>query len=89
MRIELDMPEGLEEQLTNIVLMATKQAMEQYQKEVSVKDWMSIKEGASYAGVSVNTFNKFRIMGLKICELDGVKRVSRKEIDNFLVSNSN
>lgn len=88
MRIELDMPEGLEEQLTNVVLMATKQAMEQYQKVLFAKDWMSIQEGASYAGVSVNTFGKFRVMGLKICEIDGVKRVSRKEINKFLESYS-
>jgi hypothetical protein len=82
------MPEGLEEQLTNVVFMATKQAMEQHQKVLFANDWMSIKEGASYAGVSVNTFSKFREMGLKVCEIDGVKRVSRKEINEFLESNS-
>lgn len=82
------MPQGLEEQIKTVVLMATKQAMEQHQKVLFAKDWMSIKEGASYAGVSVNTFNKFRKIGLKICELDGVKRVSRKEINEFLESYS-
>lgn len=47
-------------------------------------EWMSIKEGAKYARVSYNTFMKFRTRGLKISEIDGVKRVSRKEIDKFL-----
>lgn len=51
-------------------------------------EWMSIKEGAKYADVSFNTFMKFRTMGLKISEIDGVKRVSRKEIDHFLESHS-
>ena len=46
--------------------------------------WLALKDGAKYAGVSYNTFLKFRGMGLKICEVDGVKRVSRKEIDSFL-----
>lgn len=51
-------------------------------------EWMTLKEGANYAGVSYNTFMKFRTLGLKVCEVDGVKRVSRKEIDTFLRSNS-
>lgn len=52
------------------------------------KEWMSLKEAASYAGVSYNTLIKFRLMGLKICEIDGIKRVSRKEIDRFLEGHS-
>lgn len=51
-------------------------------------EWMSITEASKYVGVSFNTFSKFRSMGLKICEIDGIKRVSRKEIDNFLENHS-
>lgn len=53
-----------------------------------VKQWISLKEAAKYAGVSYNTFIKFRTLGLKVCEIDGVKRVSRKEIDRFLEEHS-
>ena len=53
-----------------------------------LKEWMTISDAAKYAGVSYNTFIKFRQMGLKVCEIDGIKRVSRKEIDRFLDSNS-
>lgn len=52
------------------------------------KQWMSISEAAKYAGVSYNTFMKFRSMGLQICEIDGIKRVSKDEIDTFLKTNS-
>ncbi|WP_144513063.1 helix-turn-helix domain-containing protein [Bacillus sp. FJAT-22090] len=51
-------------------------------------EWMSLKEGAKYADVSYNTFMKFRLKGLKVSEVDGVKRVSRKEIDKFLENHS-
>lgn len=51
-------------------------------------DWLSLKDAAKYAGVSYNTFITFRHMGLKVCEIEGIKRVSRKEIDNFLESHS-
>lgn len=55
---------------------------------VIVREWLSLKEAAKYAGVSYNTFIKFRLRGLKICEVEGIKRVSRKEIDRFLEEHS-
>lgn len=47
-------------------------------------EWMSLKEAAIYLNVSPNTLKKFRVLGLKISEIDGVKRVSKKEINRFL-----
>ncbi|MEK4627354.1 MAG: DNA-binding protein [Solibacillus sp.] len=88
MRIELEMPEGLEEQLRNIVLDTVKDAFNTFVGQTTAKEWMSIKEGADYAGVSFNTFKKYRMLGLKVCEIDSVKRVSKAEIDNFLTRNS-
>ena len=88
MRIEFDMPKGLEEQLKTLVLTATKEALEQAQKQQIQKQWMSLKEGCEYAGVSYNTFMKYRELGLKVCEIDGVKRISKQAIDEFFIKNS-
>ncbi|WP_438297875.1 hypothetical protein [Sporosarcina sp. FA15] len=88
MRIELDMPQGLEIQLKELMLTSMKEAIEQHKNSQLTKNWMSLKEGALYAGVSYTTFMKFRTMGLKVCEIDGVKRVSKKEINSFLETNS-
>lgn len=52
------------------------------------KEWLSLKEAATYAGVSYNTFIKFRELGLKVAEIEGIKRVSRKEIDTFFENHS-
>jgi hypothetical protein len=66
------------------------EAMEDYQKHhTTTKEWMSIKEAYEYIGVSNNTFMKYREMGLKVCEIEGIKRVSKEEIDNFLNQFSN
>ncbi|RSK28521.1 DNA-binding protein [Bacillus sp. HMF5848] len=73
-------------ELKNLILTTLEQVLKEYQPKKS--EWMSLKEGASYANVSYNTFIKFREMGLKVCEIDGVKRVSKTEIDNFLNSYS-
>lgn len=51
-------------------------------------EWLSLKEAAKYAGVSNNTFLNFRVEGLKVCEIGGIKRVSRKQINDFLESKS-
>lgn len=88
MILHLEMPNGLEEQLKRVVIEATRLAIEEQQKKLASKEWMSIKEGAAYAGVSYNSFMKFREMGLKVCEIDGIKRVSKKEINLFLEENS-
>ena len=65
--------------LQNMVSSTIQQVVNSYQP----KEWLSLKEGASYAGVSYNTFLKFREMGLKVTEIDGIKRVSKSTIDSF------
>lgn len=82
------MPIGLEEQLKAVVITATREAIEQTQKRLVAKEWFSLKEACEYAGVSYNSFIKFRNRGLKVCEIEGIKRVSKKEIDSFLEKNS-
>lgn len=47
-------------------------------------EWMSLKEATIYLNGSPNTLKKFRVMGLKISEIDWFKRVSKKEINRFL-----
>lgn len=84
MKVELDLFPELEKQLKMLVYKATREAINGSTEESVSKEWMSLKEGAAYAGVSYNSFMKFRTMGLEICEIDGIKRVSKKEIDNFL-----
>lgn len=88
LKIELSMPSGLEEQIKSVVIQATNQAINEYYGKQATKEWMSVKEACSYIGVSYNTLSKYRQMGLRICEIDGVKRISKKEIDNFLEKHS-
>lgn len=76
----------LEEEFKNLIITTLDQVIKEYRSKTS--EWMSLKEGAKYVGVSYNTFIKFRVMGLKVSEIDGIKRVSKKEIDNFLNSQS-
>lgn len=75
-----------ETHMEEVILKALNKAIASNREPKS--EWMSLKEAAKYAGVSYNTLIKFREKGLKVSEIDGVKRVSRKEIDLFLESHS-
>lgn len=77
-----EVSKSLENILTELIINCTNQAIKS-QHFVS-KEWFSLSEASKYAGVSHNTFVKFRKSGLRVCEIDGIKRVSKKEIDRFL-----
>lgn len=77
-----------EKQIETLVLNTTEKAIEKFYTKIATKEWMSIKEACKYANVSNVTFQKFRTLGLRIAEIDGIKRVSKKEIDRFLETNS-
>lgn len=89
MKFEIELPQlTLEKQIEAVVLSTTEKAIEKFHQKNTSKEWFSLKEGAAYAGVSYNTFMKFRTLGLKVCEIDSIKRVSKKEIDYFLNKHS-
>lgn len=74
----------IEDLITDVV----HRTLQSIQQKFNYSEWMSLKEAAQYANVSYNTLMKFRVMGLKISEIEGVKRVSKKEIDRFLEQHS-
>jgi len=73
------------EQLTNII---EKQFDIHFSRLNTQTEWLDLKSGAKYAGVSYNTFIKFRKLGLQVAEVDGIKRVKRSHIDRFLKMHS-
>lgn len=77
-----EVSQSLENIVTELIINCTNKAIKS--QHFVLKEWFSLSEAANYAGVSHNTFVKFRKFGLKVCEIDGIKRVSKKEIDRFL-----
>lgn len=75
-------------ELEGIVMKAVHKALQAVHHEFTDSGWLSLKEGAKYAGVSYNTFLKYRQYGLQVCEIEGIKRISRKEIDRFFQEHS-
>lgn len=74
--------------IEEIVIKAVQKALQAAHHEFIDSGWLSLKEGAKYAGVSYNTLMKYRTLGLQVCEINGVKRISRKEIDRFFQEHS-
>lgn len=75
-------------EIEEIVIKAVQKALQAAQHEFVDSGWLSLKEGAKYAGVSYNTLIKYRQYGLQVCEIEGIKRISRKEIDRFFQEHS-
>lgn len=73
--------------LKSIMEAALKQVIQEH--KLVTKEWFSLKEAAEYIGVSNNTLAKYREMGLRVFVVEGVSRVSRKEINRFLETHSN
>ncbi|WP_217581546.1 DNA-binding protein [Lysinibacillus sp. GbtcB16] len=70
-------------EIEEIVIKAVQKALQAAQHEFVDSGWLSLKEGAKYAGVSYNMLIKYRQYGLQVCEIEGIKHISRKEIDRF------
>lgn len=87
MKMEVDLSNVLENELKKAILTSIRNAVDEF-KANTTQEWMTLKEGAEYAGVSYNTFIKFRKLGMCISEVAGVKRVSRAQIDEFLNQHS-
>ena len=85
MEIKLDITEEVEKKITSAVMRALENSNIQ---QLEQQNWVDLKAGAKYAGVSDNTFKKFRQQGLKVFKIDSVLRVSKAEIDRFLQENS-
>lgn len=88
MTTQLEMSAGLEKELQTVFLTTLRKAIQDLHQQNTSKEWMNLKEGAVYAGISNNTLTKYREMGLKVCEIEGVKRISKSEIDAFFSEHS-
>ncbi|MCM3382132.1 helix-turn-helix domain-containing protein [Shouchella rhizosphaerae] len=66
-----------------------KKIVEKVQLDSEVKPYMNKKEAAQSIGVSFNTFQKLKKMGLPIIEIDGIRLVRKQDIDNFLEKHKN
>ena len=49
--------------------------------------YMTKKQASLYVGCSFNTLQKFIRSGLKVISIDGVIRIDKKDVDEFLEAN--
>lgn len=80
----------LENRLVEAVLTAIQNKIHVPEKQSvgEVAEWMDLKTAAKYVGVSQGTFYNFRLHGLKVTEIDNVKRVNKSELDRFMKKHS-
>lgn len=82
---------NFEKRLVSAIVKAVQEKIElpPIETATTTEEWMNLKTAAKYLGVSENTLYKFRVRGLKILEIDNVKRVSKSDLERFIKKNSN
>lgn len=70
------------------VINEIKPSLEAIAKQLIQKEWLSLGEAAEYIGVSRSTLaTHFVNKGLAVSKIQQVKRISKKDIDEFLNEN--
>jgi hypothetical protein len=85
----MDIPLTLSEESLNVIhgvmLKSAQEAFSEVVRRQKYPRYMTIKDASSYAGVAVNTFRKdFINKGLKVIDPDGLKRIDKNDIDEFM-----
>jgi hypothetical protein len=88
MELKIDLAPGVSMALEAAAVRALEKAFEERSRKEMFPEWMDLKTGAKYVNVAYGTFIKFRELGLPVCEIDGIKRVSKSAINNFLTEYS-
>ncbi|CUS26830.1 Uncharacterized protein LACOL_1500 [Paucilactobacillus oligofermentans DSM 15707 = LMG 22743] len=86
MKMNLEVPNEFEEQIKVLMYKTASEAFESILRRERSSEWMTKKDAAVYAGISFNTIAKFiNGNGLKVSNVAGVQRISRKTLDQFLI----
>ncbi|WP_338450547.1 helix-turn-helix domain-containing protein [Niallia oryzisoli] len=85
--LPLQLPKEFLESYQQLLLKLARDSFERAKEGSTFKPYMNKKEASNYIGVSFNTLQKFIESGLPVIEVENVKLLSKKDIDEFLESN--
>lgn len=85
----MEIPLMLSEESLNVIrsvmLKSAQEAFSEVVQQQKYPRYMTIKNASGYAGVAVNTFRKdFIDKGLKVIDPNGLKRIDKNDIDEFM-----
>lgn len=66
---------------------AIQKASETETKRKELPRYMTKAQAAKYCGCSFNTFQKYVRAGLRVIQIDGITRIDKNDVDEFLEQN--
>lgn len=69
------------------IAQAIQKASETETKRRELPRYMTKAQAAEYCGCSFNTFQKYVRAGLRVIQVDGVTRIDKNDVDDFLEQN--
>lgn len=85
-QITFSLPDDAVSQLQTLMLNTATEAFKQAAAVQRLPEkWLNLGQAAAYAGVSRGTLTKFINQGLKVATIGENQRISKDEIDRFLI----
>ncbi|USZ60692.1 helix-turn-helix domain-containing protein [Lactiplantibacillus plantarum] len=88
MEMSFQVPEEVENQIKAEMYEACRDAFEKFGKQTTYPDYMDLGQACSYLNVARNTLNGFIREGLPVSIIGNVKRISKRDINNFMDENA-
>ncbi|MCT4397329.1 helix-turn-helix domain-containing protein [Pediococcus ethanolidurans] len=83
MEVKMQVPPEFEEHIKEEMLKTAVEAYKLAGKREALPEYMNMKQAGEYAGVSFNTLKKWIAMDLRVSNIAGMQRISKKAIDEF------
>lgn len=85
---QLSLSEQASDLFVDKVIEKIKPSLELVAKQLKQREWLNLQEACEYIGVSRSTLTTHFIeRGLPVSKIQQVKRISKKDIDDFLNKN--
>lgn len=83
MEVKMQVPPEFEEHIKREMLKTAVEAYKLAGKREALPEYLNMRQAGEYAGVSFNTLKKWIAMDLRVSNIAGMQRISKKAIDNF------
>lgn len=80
----IDLNAILGQEAGKVLIKTIEDTLKEYVQKQVAKDYYTLSEACDYLNISYNTLMKWNTLGLKIIMVQGVKRIAKKDIDEFL-----
>lgn len=85
MDMQITLPQAVSDSIQAMVQQSLKDSIDKMQGDSNAPEWFDLKGASDYLKVSLGTLAKFQRLGLQVTKIDGVQRISKKNLNSFML----